>query len=280
MPDYVGAYVNANYALSQGSGEYLCLYHADDLYAPNMVRAQVSLAEGDPDIGAVFTMLRTIGLDGRPLSKDARRLPLELRGREVFGFDELFNATLSHGNFLPAPSAMMRRDALAAVGGFDEQRFRTSADLEMWLRIARRYKIGIVDEPLLEYRVQVQQYGTQYNRLRRSPAHFFIVMDHFLAMSEVRQNVRYRGLSAYEAERSVDFVRCGMNLLAQDEVAEGRARLEDGLGGTWRHPWALARLALGAGLWVCTRLGLGAPAGRLLSRVHQWRLRRMWRWTS
>lgn len=38
LPSYIGAYSNANFVLSQGRGEYLCLFHSDDLYEPSIVR--------------------------------------------------------------------------------------------------------------------------------------------------------------------------------------------------------------------------------------------------
>jgi cellulose synthase/poly-beta-1,6-N-acetylglucosamine synthase-like glycosyltransferase len=47
---------------------------------------------------------------------------------------------------------MIRRDAIAAVGGYDERRF--VEDYDMWLRLAARgYEFHYVDEALVRYRL-------------------------------------------------------------------------------------------------------------------------------
>ena len=279
MPSYIGGFANWTYVLSQGRGEFLCLYHADDVYEPQIVRKQVTLMQTDPHVGAVFTMTRAIGEDGRPIRVGMQGLPQELRGRQVLDFDELFNTILAHGNFLPTPSVMMRRTVFESLGGFDERQFLTSADLELWLRIARHYKIGIIDELLLNYRVSQKQFGAQYNKLRTTLADFFGVLDHFLAQPEVRRVVKPDALALCEMNRVADQVLCAMNLLAQDKVAEARERLQQALQArhfvtALRRPRVLARLLVGACFWVSTFLGLGASLGRLVYRASQRRLQR------
>jgi GT2 family glycosyltransferase len=280
LPSYIGAYTNANFVLSQGCGEYLCLFHSDDLYEPSIVRQQVEVMEAHPQVGAVFTRLRTIGEDSRPIRMGTSKLPDELRGRPTLDFATLLNAAMVYSNFLPTPSVMLRRSVVGQVGGFDERRFLTSADLEMWLRIARQgYEIAIVDQPLLKYRISQRQFGAQYNRLRTTPADMYAVLDRFLSQSEVKQIVRPDALAVYEMERAADQVLCAMNLLAQGNVTEARKRLTEAL--RWRHlatsarrPRRLARFLAGAGLLATTALGLGTLTGRGLYRAYQWGLRR------
>jgi hypothetical protein len=47
-------------------------------------------------------------------------------------------------------SALVRKKVLDDVGLFDEK-LRTAEDLDLHLRIARKYKIGLIDEPLFNY---------------------------------------------------------------------------------------------------------------------------------
>lgn len=275
MPTYIGAYANASFVLSQGQGEFICLYHADDVYEPQIIRRQVMQMQAYPQVGAVFTQLRTIGEDGRPIRMGVPQLlPPELRGRQIFDFDELLNAILAYSNFLHAPSVMMRRSVFEALGGFDERKFFTSADLEMWLRIAQHYEIGLIHEPLLNYRVSQKQSGAQYNKLRTAQADYFRVLDHFLAQPNVRRKVKASALALYELHRAGDHVLCAMNLLAQGKVAEAQARLREALHvqhfvTALRRPRWLAFLLVGAGLLVSTCLGLGTTAGRRLYCAYQ-----------
>lgn len=275
LPDYIGAYVNANFALSQGEGEFLCLRHADDLFDPTMISRQVDLMQAVPRVGAVFTMLCNIGDDGQPLRLGCTRLPRELRGRQQFVFSELFNAVLAHGNFIATPSLMIRRAVFHSEGGFNERRFRTSADLDMWLRIAQQYAVGIIDEPLLHYRVSRRQGGARYHQLRTSLWGFFVVMDHYLTLPSVLQMVQAKALRSYQVNRSADQVLCAMNMLVQGELGEARRCLQLAL--SWRgfvtacrRPRRLAWLLVGLGLLMSIRLGLGIRTAKVLHCFREW----------
>lgn len=275
LPGYIGAYINANFVLSQGRGDYLCLFHSDDLYEPSIVRQQVEVMQAHPQVGAVFTRMRMIGEDSRPIRMGESRLPDELRQRVTLDFPTLLNAVLAHSNFLPTPSVMLRRSVVEQVGGFDEGRFLTSADLEMWLRIARQgYDIVLIDQPLLKYRISKQQAGGQYNKLRTTVGDIFRVLDHYLSQPGVRAMVQPQFVALYELHRANDQVLfCGMNLLVQGRVAEARAWLLQSL--RWRdfmtglrRPRLLVNLTVGLGFLVSTYLGLGHWAGTQAYRVY------------
>jgi glycosyltransferase involved in cell wall biosynthesis len=53
------------------------------------------------------------------------------------------------------PSAMFRRDAYLAAGGYRPQ-FRTAQDLDLWIRLARRGTIGIAPEVLFEVTMEAR----------------------------------------------------------------------------------------------------------------------------
>jgi glycosyltransferase involved in cell wall biosynthesis len=164
LPSYVGAYINSNFVMSQARGEYLCLFHSDDLYEPSIVRQQAEIMQAYPNVGAVFTRMRMIGDDGHPIKMGLSKLPKMLHEHPIFDFATLLNETLNLFNFLPTPSVMLRRSTIERIGGFDERQFFTSSDLEMWLRIAYQgYEIAFIDQPLLNYRISQRQFGEQYN---------------------------------------------------------------------------------------------------------------------
>ena len=279
MPAHIGGFTNWDFVLSQGQGEFLCLYHADDLVQQGIIHKQANLMQANHRVGAVFTMAQMIGDDDLPIRLGRTQLPPELGDRQIFEFDELFNAILAHGNFLPAPSVMIRRSTLDVVGRFDEYHFQSSADLEMWLRIGRQYDIGIIDEPLLNFRISNTQWGARYNKLRTTLADYFTVVDHYLVESEVRHTVTQGVLAFHEMERSADLVLCAMNLLAQGHVNEAQVQLDSAL--QWRHfltafrrPRRLIRLLIGASFLISTWVGLGSIAGRGVYRAYQWDLQR------
>ena len=281
LPSYIGVFANWNYVLSQGRGEYLCLFHSDDLYEPSIVRQQVAVMQSHPQVGAVFTRMRTIGEDSRPIRMGISKLPDELRGRVTLDFPTLLNAVLSHSNFLPAPSVMLRRSVVEKMGGFDERQFLTSADLEMWLRIAcQGYEIAIIDQPLLKFRISQRHISEQYNKLRTTLGDIFGVLDHYLSQPEVRAMVLPQSHALYELQRANDQVFCAMNLLAQGKTAEARGHLREVL--RWRNfvialkrPQMLAWLLTAPIFLASIHIGLGTLAGRWVQVAcayhHAWR---------
>jgi len=280
MPNYIGGYANWNYVLSQGRGDYLCLFHSDDLYEPDTVSKQVEFMQTYPQVGSVFIMPRYIGENGQNIKQGCVRLPKELRDKQVVDFETLFNSVVANSNFLWPSGPMIRRTVLDTVGSFNERQFLTAADLDMWIRIAREYPIGIIDEPLLKYRISDNQGGSEYNKLRTTLANRFRVLDHYLSLPEVYEKVTSDTLSIFEMERSADQIFCAMNLLVQGEEAEAQTRLRKALTAqdfvvARQRPRRLARLLVGLCLLVCTQLGLGTVLGRWFYTTHQWVMR--WR---
>ncbi len=277
LPRYIGGFANWNYVLSQGRGQYLCLFHSDDLYEPSIVFQQVAVMQSHPQVGAVFTRMRTIGEDSRPIRMGMFDLPPELHGRPTLDFPILLSTVLAHFNFLPAPSVMLRRSVMEQVGGFDERQFLTSADLEMWLRIAfQGYEIAIIDQPLLKYRISQRQFGEQYNKLRTTLADFFGVIDHYLNQPEVWAMVLPQSHAFYKMYRAADEALCAQNLLVLGKVSEAQERLRSAV--TLRHfltalnhPKTLMRLLAGLVLLVGINIGIGVFVGRKMSQAYAYR---------
>jgi glycosyltransferase involved in cell wall biosynthesis len=275
LPSYVGVYTNWDFVLSQGRGEYLCLFHSDDLYEPSIVRQQVDVMQAHPNVGAVFTRMRMIGEDSRPIRLGISIMPDEILGRTSLDFPTLLNGVLAHSNFLPTPSVMLRRSVIEKMGGFDERRFLTSADLEMWLRIAHRgYEIAIIDQPLLKYRISKRQGGGQYHNLRTSLWDFFRVLDHYLNQSGVREMVLPQPLALYELQRANDQVLCAINSLVLGQVEGAQRYLHLAL--NWNHLVTAcryrrspARLVGGLGLQLSIRLGFGKNTAILFHRFRE-----------
>lgn len=264
---------NWNHVLSLASGPFIALYHADDLYAPTMVSRQVEFLQSHPEVSSVFTMSQMINEKDRPIRMGIARLPDEFRGQTRFTFPQLFNATLKYCDFIRTPTLLTCRETLDALGVFDA-RFRTAADLDLWLRMAHYRPIGIIDEPLHLYRISAQQGSAQMERARTYEAHWFSVMDHYLAMPDVREIVRADALAFYEMQRSIDQVRRAMNFLSQGQAVEARSLLDTAH--PWKHlftarnrPYRLGQLMLGTMLWLTVQLGLARWGGQIAHKLYQ-----------
>ena len=269
---------NWNFILTLAAGPLVALYHADDLYLPTMISRQVAFLQAKPDICAVFTMSQGIDEADRPIHQGTIRLPPELHGQSCCDFPTLFNAILKHTDFISTPTLLARRETLDTVGRFD-YRFGSAADLDLWLRMARWRPIGIIDEPLHCYRISPQQGSAQMERTRTLEAHYFAVMDHYLAIPEVRACAQADALKFFEMQRSIDRVGRAMRLLIDGQTAAAGTLLQQAQ--PWQHfttarqrPYRLRQLLLGCALWLATRLKLGAAAGRAAQALYQMEIKR------
>lgn len=124
-PENLGDYPNRNRAASLATGKYLKYVDSDDMMYPWGLSVMVRCMEQFPDAG--------FGLSAR--AEYDRPHPVEFQPeaayRENFLGRELFGR---------APgSALIRRDAFEAVGGFSGM--RQLGDMEFWLKIGARYPL-------------------------------------------------------------------------------------------------------------------------------------------
>lgn len=218
-----GIYGNANDGIALCRGEFIAVFHADDIYAPNIIEREVDFLQRFPQSGAVFCQDIFVDPYGRETGRLA--LPPELRGGRPLSYSTILNALLKYKNrFLVCPTAMVRTSVYREVGLYRDEEFRNTADMEMWLRIVRRYPIGILEEYLLRYRHGHNSSHERYHRLRTDPERFFRIMDLDLAGGG-RRFAAPANLRAFEAHRMEDLLMCGIRAYILNGSAEARSVL-------------------------------------------------------
>jgi glycosyltransferase involved in cell wall biosynthesis len=132
-----------NHALPAASGDLVAVLDADDVYDPRRIEALTFLAAVRPDLGIVTTdaWLET---DGVKVGRYSDQNP--------FAADRQVKAILE--TCFPGGWPAIRRDVLVERGGWDES-YAVAYDWECWLRlILGGAGVGMVDEPLMTYRVR------------------------------------------------------------------------------------------------------------------------------
>lgn len=201
-------------------GEYIIFCHQDDIYHKDIVQKEAEFLTNNPNVMAVFTLVNIMDENDKIIRKC--KLPKELSEKNIYSFMEVFTAILKHGNsFLPAPTFMARKEIFDKVGLFDAYgKFGGSGDLEMWLRIAEKYPIGIIHENLIDFRVGGR--GKQYNTLRTEKSDFFDVMDHFLIDKQYIKKISKKNLRQYNYQKNADDTLRSMNLLIKGDIKEAK----------------------------------------------------------
>jgi len=132
-----------NRGIAAASGEFVAFVDADDYWHATKIEKQINLLQRTRRLWAICdsTWLDTAtGLERLPVG-DA------LRDGDILG-------PLFLNNFIVASTPVVSRHALDAVGHFDESASLAPVeDWDLWLRLAGRYPVACVHEPLATLRL-------------------------------------------------------------------------------------------------------------------------------
>lgn len=235
-----------NNALRVANGRFVCSLAGDDFYEPERLAVQVGAFEScDDAVGVVYSDMRVVDENGAVIEPSFHRCP----GRHWPPPEGSVWSRLLGDNFIPAPGVMIRRDAVDAVGGYDES--LVAEDYDMWLRLADRFEFRFVDACVSNYRVLPSSLSRAPDRVRER------------LECDVRILLKWRGRSAETDEIVARRVwDVGWELTAHDR-SEGQRVLQLasrlGVSGTRRLFKPLAYVP-------------GMP--RLVIAVYRWRGRR------
>jgi len=144
---------SVNDGLVNATGRMIAFCDSDDAWLPGFLETQVTYLHQHPEVAMVHSDFMTIDAGGKVLESSVAKC--RNRGLRPSGhvFSQLFMDSFICGN-----TVLIRKEVLDRMGGFDE-RLRMG-DYDLWLRIARDYRIDYVDEVLTKYR----QYDAQTHR--------------------------------------------------------------------------------------------------------------------
>jgi glycosyltransferase involved in cell wall biosynthesis len=131
-----------NEGLRHAGGDYVVFLDADDRLLPRALEIGARRLGEDPEAAFVSGGHVRVTADGTLLEQPEQN-PVQ---------QDHYLALLS-GNYIGMHAAVMyRREALEAVGGFDRSLARCE-DYDLYLRVARRFRVLSHEEPVAEYRL-------------------------------------------------------------------------------------------------------------------------------
>ena len=132
-----------NNGVRESSGEFIAFLDADDIWMPEKIDKQMSRFAEDKALGLVNCGVEEILQTGE-------HLRFQTDGSEGWVAEKFL--LFQTPTFAIASAGLIPRDIFKEVGGFDKE-LSTSADWDFGYRVASRYRIGIVHEPLVKYRI-------------------------------------------------------------------------------------------------------------------------------
>jgi glycosyltransferase involved in cell wall biosynthesis len=130
-------------AYEQTKGDFVAILDADDIWLPKKLEKQLDLFQSDEGLGMTYCDATFFDQGGD--HQRLFRLNQPHRGR-VF-------SRLVRKNFMFSSSMMFRRTVLDELGCAFDDKFTRAQDYDLSLRVAYKYTVDYVDEPLLKWRM-------------------------------------------------------------------------------------------------------------------------------
>lgn len=138
-----GAAKARNLGIERARGDFVAFLDADDLWYPKKLEKQIKAFVENPDLMMVFTenlYFDKIAIRSSPFSKKKRLMEGDIV-KNIFLHSYVVTSTV-----------MIRKSVFNTVGYFEES-LNVAEDDNLWLRIALKCKIDLIDESLVCYRI-------------------------------------------------------------------------------------------------------------------------------
>lgn len=197
----IGLAKSLNRGIELATGEYIARMDADDVSLPDRMLKEIQYLKLH-NLDLVSSNKYNIDEHGNILSQD---------------HDIIKNPNLAmpYVNLVNHPSVLAKRSVIKEMGGY--RPFINSEDYDLWLRIIEAgYKIGIINEPLIQY------------RLRKNSASIGRQLEQFYIAEYIRQlhyeRKRYGGTDSFSIENMYEFLK-GKNINGMKKEKYMKAKL-------------------------------------------------------
>ena len=131
-----------NYGLSKCSGDYIARMDDDDIMNPKRIEMQLEFLENNIEFSGCFTWFDRITSDGKYVKTEEIHVPSKL----------FLKTLISKGNIFCHSTVFVKKKVIDMIGGYDEN-LRYAQDCDLYIRILENEKMGMINESLLEFRI-------------------------------------------------------------------------------------------------------------------------------
>jgi glycosyltransferase involved in cell wall biosynthesis len=139
-----------NAALREARGEYVAFLDSDDVWMPRKLELQVAGLRASPACRWCYTGWVLIDEAGKTRASSPKTW-VPYRGA-------ILEKLLTLEATVATAAVLVERSLLAQVGGFDEQ-LPMFEDYDLWMRLAARSEVALIDQPLICVRLHDEHYS-------------------------------------------------------------------------------------------------------------------------
>jgi len=145
-----------NLGIAAAQGRLIAFQDADDRWLPKKLERQLEYLEKHPEDAVVFSDIATFDEHGF-LARSAKEVYGTIPSGDLFG-------ELLMKRFIAMSSVIVRAECLEEVGGFDAV-LKGCEDYNLFLRLAGRFKFGLVDEVLVHKRIHPGNFSNDLRQM-------------------------------------------------------------------------------------------------------------------
>lgn len=176
-----GACTVTNELIQRASGEFIALINSDDCWVDDDKLAyQLEIMRQNKTVGACFGRAKFIDKHGQTINKTTLQFGTVF-DQENRSQGRWLRHFFDHGNCICHPTMLIRKSCYGDLGLYNN-RYRQLPDLDMWIRLAKRYDIYVSERELVNFRVipgENASSQTTTNSIRTINEHFLIAESFF-----------------------------------------------------------------------------------------------------
>jgi glycosyltransferase involved in cell wall biosynthesis len=155
-----------NRALQKATGDYVAFLDSDDFWSPRKLQLQLETLRSRTECRWSYTAFTNVDANGVALADEPRRRWMPCEGAV---FDRILRGEVS----IRTPSVLAERGLLIETGAFDES-MRSAEDYDLWLRMALRSDVALLDQPLVCIRHHGENHSGEWTSAYAGQDHTFM----------------------------------------------------------------------------------------------------------